>query len=237
MPEEFDPEWEYWEPDPEIAEVMGGRQGCSDMFDLVEDAHGMRLVTPHRYVKKGRKPKKVKPPPPPRVIATVDVTCACGKRFTKYQSSPVLSCSRVCAAVLREETRSHQKLHPKRCPTCRNVFATIWKLKRYCSLECNPFQHHRQRPKPIEELVLTLDDARYLIGQGVLFGDVLPHVPEQDHEELRIWFTHTPGLPNIAARNPPPSSGNDCKRCGGPMVRTGTCETCNLCGESSAGCG
>ncbi|MEX1014298.1 MAG: vitamin B12-dependent ribonucleotide reductase [Candidatus Paceibacterota bacterium] len=33
------------------------------------------------------------------------------------------------------------------------------------------------------------------------------------------------------------TSANACKKCGGMMVRTGTCETCIQCGESNGGCG
>ncbi len=31
-------------------------------------------------------------------------------------------------------------------------------------------------------------------------------------------------------------TGNLCRSCGGETVRTGTCETCLNCGESSGGC-
>jgi len=33
-----------------------------------------------------------------------------------------------------------------------------------------------------------------------------------------------------------PWSGNCCPLCGGQMIRTGTCETCQQCGESVGGC-
>lgn len=33
-----------------------------------------------------------------------------------------------------------------------------------------------------------------------------------------------------------PWTGNCCSHCGGQLVRTGTCETCMNCGETTGGC-
>lgn len=88
---------------------------------------------------------------------------------------------------------------------------------------------------------MTIDEAQDFIKAGVTFGDVFPLVDPVHHGALREWFVRTPGLPCLAARTPTAAgtapSGNACPRCGGLMVRTGSCETCQACGESSGGCG
>lgn len=86
---------------------------------------------------------------------------------------------------------------------------------------------------------MTLAQARTLIQtQGTMLGDVYDQVDPAVRDALREWFCVTPGVPNLAARSSrqPLPSGNLC-RCGGMMVRTGSCETCNMCGTSSGGCG
>lgn len=89
--------------------------------------------------------------------------------------------------------------------------------------------------------LMTLVDAKNLILHGEPLADVIEHVAEGECEELKRWFCETPGLPNLkaraaqATRAAPASTGEVCK-CGGLMVRTGTCLTCQSCGESSGGC-
>lgn len=45
---------------------------------------------------------------------------------------------------------------------------------------------------------------------------------------------------SVQGENPgqalPVHSGNICRECGGEMIRTGSCETCRNCGETSGGC-
>ena len=57
------------------------------------------------------------------------------------------------------------------------------------------------------------------------------------HVEVAISITPiTHAEPEGDAPAPPSPTGNYCD-CGGPMVQTGSCETCQWCGESSGGCG
>lgn len=87
---------------------------------------------------------------------------------------------------------------------------------------------------------LTLAEARDLVRRGALYGEVCARLPEADREAFARWFVETPGVPNLAARRgrqQSGASGDLCPRCGGIMVRTGTCSTCQSCGESSGGCG
>ena len=85
---------------------------------------------------------------------------------------------------------------------------------------------------------MRLEDAQNLVTGGVAFGDVFEHVVTSDQELLKDWFVHSEALPNLALRSRAVavSSGNLCRVCGGMLVRTGTCECCSFCGESS-GCG
>ena len=57
------------------------------------------------------------------------------------------------------------------------------------------------------------------------------------HVEVAISITPiTHAEPEGDAPAPPSPTGNYCD-CGGPMVQTGSCETCQWCGASSGGCG
>jgi hypothetical protein len=109
---------------------------------------------------------------------------------------------------------------------------------------------------------VTLDEAKFAIRAGALFGECSPRIADSGERwQLADWFVREPGLPNLAARQQqaapapaptrhvaegggaihsaplPESTGEVCKKCGGLMVRTGTCYTCQSCGESSGGCG
>lgn len=79
---------------------------------------------------------------------------------------------------------------------------------------------------------------RDMLVKGVTFDAATAGMPPEEVEALKAWFVTTDGVPNLtarAARQPLPS-GNLCK-CGGMMVRTGSCETCQSCAASSGGCG
>jgi hypothetical protein len=88
--------------------------------------------------------------------------------------------------------------------------------------------------------VIDYDEAQALITTGVEFGYVYPFVHgDEDRAQLKDWFVHTATIPNLHARRQANTEVNGegfCK-CGGMLVRTGTCLTCQLCGESSGGCG
>lgn len=86
---------------------------------------------------------------------------------------------------------------------------------------------------------MTLTEAKEAIRiRGIPLGDVFLMVEEHNREVLKKWFVEAEGVPNKIARESrqPLPSGNLC-RCGGMMVRTGSCETCQTCGTSSGGCG
>lgn len=92
---------------------------------------------------------------------------------------------------------------------------------------------------------VNLDDAKNLVLNGTPFGDVYEKVPEADRLAFKGWYVTTPGVPNLAGRErsqpvakPKPETTDQlCRDCGGFMVRTGTCYTCQSCGSSSGGCG
>lgn len=83
---------------------------------------------------------------------------------------------------------------------------------------------------------MSLDDAKYFIVQGVMFGDVFPLMKLADQEPLKRWFVSEASVPNLKSRNPVAYSGDACRKCGGPMVFTGSCRTCQWCAETG-GCG
>ena len=102
---------------------------------------------------------------------------------------------------------------------------------------------------------MILDEAQDAIRAGAFFGAVAPLLDMADRAELAEWFVRTAGVPNLdarpAMRKPTEAAapgavhaapvltptGDLCKRCGGFMVRTGSCMTCQACGDSSGGCG
>ena len=86
---------------------------------------------------------------------------------------------------------------------------------------------------------MTADAAREMVRGGVPFGDVFPLLADADRAPFREWFVQTPGVPNLGVRrSAAPATGDVCRRCGGAnLARTGTCLTCQDCGESSGGCG
>ena len=86
---------------------------------------------------------------------------------------------------------------------------------------------------------VTIHEARERIRAGAEYGSVYELLPEHERGALAEWFVREPGMPNLAARRAalPVPTGEMCLRCGGLMARTGTCMTCQGCGESSGGCG
>lgn len=91
---------------------------------------------------------------------------------------------------------------------------------------------------------MTLDEAKAHLLAGGWYADVCGRIAEGDRAELAAWYAADPRVPNLTARMrapvapaAPEQTGEGCKRCGGLMVRTGTCMTCQGCGESSGGCG
>lgn len=92
---------------------------------------------------------------------------------------------------------------------------------------------------------MTLEDAKGLIGKGLPFGEVYPLLREEsEREQLRAWFVNNETLPNLKGRAGIACSrqmgytGSSCKICQGVrMIRVGTCERCEDCGETSGGCG
>lgn len=93
---------------------------------------------------------------------------------------------------------------------------------------------------------MTLDDAKTHLLAGGWFGQVYDQVPDGQRAELAAWYTACNAVPALGARMRVPAgvpvpgpelTGDGCKRCGGLMVRTGTCMTCQGCGDSSGGCG
>lgn len=66
--------------------------------------------------------------------------------------------------------------------------------------------------------------------------------PEEDINDDRVWVSSEKKekvvVSSVKEGNGDKSvaTSNVCRKCGGMMIRTGTCETCIQCGESSGGC-
>lgn len=89
---------------------------------------------------------------------------------------------------------------------------------------------------------MTVEEAKDKIERlGTPFGEVFEKLEggEEVQEALKEWFVRNDRLPNRAARSAqtPTWIGEMCSKCGGMMVQTGSCKTCQSCGQSSGGCG
>lgn len=87
---------------------------------------------------------------------------------------------------------------------------------------------------------MTLDDARSAIRRGAEYGSVAEGLDFEARTALAAWYTREPSVPNLAARAGAKRSVptlDPCPKCGGLLVRTGACQTCSACGESTGGCG
>lgn len=296
MPEEFDPAWEYWQPDPEIEWAMGAVQlGAFD--DLgVENREENCLQDLGRRYRPGAfnpgfrydrgDPDRVlidpEPEPPvfhspvaprevrlrcrrcdrpftttgcrnhehrrvwcreclpgrgrPAVKPTVCVGCGCD--FVPSQRRHFRYCSPSCGG--RAETA--EEYHRHGCPVCGAAVVPSGRgrssAKLFCTRRCMGVA--RRRTYNRKGSPMKLEDAKLAIRRGVAFdvaGDGLSPV---ELEVLKAWYVREPSVPNTGARRPKPVpevSSDLCPRCGGFMVRTGTCLTCQSCGESSGGCG
>lgn len=105
---------------------------------------------------------------------------------------------------------------------------------------------------------MTLQEAKDLISEGVMFGDVYPLILEEEREELKQWFCNSKEVTEVIQNTKPellkrkekekkvkpiPIDGiyvdavAPCHKCGSQMFIPGACPTCANCGESAKGCG
>lgn len=171
MPEVFSESWEYYEPDPEIAELLDAPS--RGLASLVGDESGFSGTVARRPERRDECVICRK------IYTTSSAPCASAPNF--YQC-----CSRVCGALLSERRWARKALVPRRCSTCRCVFANRAgrNVRKYCSVRCV-----RPVAAPVAALApLAPEEARALIDLGVTFGAVFPHVPAPDQSALREWF-------------------------------------------------
>jgi hypothetical protein len=85
---------------------------------------------------------------------------------------------------------------------------------------------------------MTLQEAKARVLAGQYIGTVYPKLAgDKDKDELRAWFVIDSRLPAIDRRTKTETTGNACRKCGGAnLIRTGTCVTCQDCGDNE-GCG
>lgn len=85
---------------------------------------------------------------------------------------------------------------------------------------------------------MTLEEAKQAVRyKGTSYGEVFPQLKVRDAIVFKRWYLDTHKVPNLVAReaSKPQLSGRVC-HCGGQLVRTGSCETCQSCGYNE-GCG
>jgi len=99
---------------------------------------------------------------------------------------------------------------------------------------------------------MTYTEGQNLALDGAKFGDVFPALYSDDDRRLfKAWWLAEPSVPKtrlspqeagllrvrtMQADHRAAESGNTCTVCGGLMVQTGKCQTCQSCGNSPGGC-
>lgn len=99
---------------------------------------------------------------------------------------------------------------------------------------------------------MTCEEGQALALKGVRFADIYPAIiMEEDRRLFKSWWLAEPTVPTsrispqeagllrvraMEAQDRAVVSGNGCTVCGGLMVWTGKCQTCQTCGNSSGGC-
>lgn len=132
----MDESWEYWEPDPEIAEVMGSgrsvgfgglpRGKCERTGRHCLDGYRVGKGDPDRW----HQTRLGKPPAerPGRLPLT---RCRhCTGYFTPRKPTSVY-CSKGC------RKQDQFELVPRPCETCGEVFKPLANRQRYCDQECS----------------------------------------------------------------------------------------------------
>ncbi len=148
MPEEFDPAWEYWEPNPEIAEVMA-RNGVAEGFDAVidcrEDGRGLRRADGIRFGRGNPDFARfhLAPECPTADRLQPRVCPACRFEFVPDRSSRIY-CSNRCY-VRRGRERELPDAH--NCERCAAPFRPTRRGHWFCSLKCH---NDRQRDDAAE---------------------------------------------------------------------------------------
>jgi|ERR1051325_3927818 hypothetical protein len=99
---------------------------------------------------------------------------------------------------------------------------------------------------------MTLEDAKQQALSGSNFGVIYPALDNEDVRRLfKAWWLYDSRLPiyrlssqeagllrvkTAQSSGMTVESGNGCTICGGLMIWTGRCQTCNSCGNSPGGC-
>lgn len=165
MPEEFDPRWEYWTPDPEIAEAMGAVEFGVELFERKSfrggsrgKVEGFRIGHP-----KGGRFKLGIPRGRPR--ETIEPRrCEnrkCNRWFTPLRDERKY-CSRQCIPG-----NARQLPESRDCEYCNVTFVPLWQRHTFCSADCaNRAQkkQHAARPRRKPGRKVTLADKTCRCG-------------------------------------------------------------------------
>lgn len=134
MPLEIDEAWEYWEPDPEIDELLDHEVcGFDSILGGLHDSKkspstGFRFGSgsPDRFVGGGR------PDDAPVIREGLPpVTCVCGIIF-----QPKASRTRYCSRKCQPRYGPPRVLPDATCPHCGVLFRRKWRGEKFCKRAC-----------------------------------------------------------------------------------------------------
>ncbi len=136
MPEQFPESWEYFVPDPEIAEAAEEDEYMPTICHADGENAGWGYEIHRR---------------------TPDSACDhCGNRFVSHRSRAQRFCSISCFAVVREASTEHRERRAKllaerperevECRFCHGLFLTQWPRQVYCGKVCS--RNHAAANKP-----------------------------------------------------------------------------------------
>ncbi len=230
MPEELNAAWEYWTPSEEWEEAFGEEKPVQEWL-----GDGFKFGAKQFECQQCR-----------MVFHRMD-----NGRVYRY-------CSRKCYAEFFRRTT--------KCVLCRTPFSTRWTSRMYCSRRCSeapkPNRKALMSALPIPYSAVRIGQKLHLRGDalessvcgcegvvtkiepwGVHLDLVVPvcrgsgelHKPKYRALWEEIVFPNTNGQSSAKSLG---YTGSVCGKCGSTrMVRTGTCERCEECGETSGGCG
>lgn len=158
----IEPAWEYWQPDPEVAEAMGPDRLDGFAALGVEDLRLRRDRLPGGFRFGRGDPDfarlRLAPPRPGRARELIPrKTCpTCGKTW-----QPDRSDRRYCSMACRKVPGRPRELPGARdCGTCGATFRPLWSAHRFCSRRCA----NRSAPHPPVSADVALLARLYAAG-------------------------------------------------------------------------
>lgn len=132
MPEELDPAWEYWTPDPEIDEVM--RYTNVDIIATIIEFNGGKIRDGIRFGKGNpNRPYGKIAREKISILESTERCTVCGDFFYRTANHQKY-CSRQC----KRESWYGRSYSARTCEACNKYYMPKYYKQRFCSTLCTP---------------------------------------------------------------------------------------------------